>query len=522
MYCIKCGTKNPQDAKYCYECGTELRNNKTLKNNYEVINNKIIKIHKNDKRNREDNNTDVLSRIKRIGNEIKMLEKGSFIGKLNKRKFFHANKMYKLSIIAIIIVLGIILFITYTISYRLLTNNNLSSTEKVNVKSRNLVDKDANFYGNILNGGIISEKNNLIYYNDSNGLYKMKSDGLSVTNICNDNANYINVVGDYIYYVNVSDGNSIYKINKDGTSREKIFSTNAKSINILGDWIYYSKSTENGLNFRLYKIKKDGTNDVKITNDSIIDGQFTIVNDLLYYKINSENGGESLYNSKLDGSQKHKLCDNVEQFNINGKSIYYYTSINNGGLFKINLDGSNKNKLSDDVIDSINVSKDKIYYTVDEHINKVLYSIDLNGENKMKLSEANDFINLSISKNFLFYIDDSLDDYGIKSIDISSILKVDNSQDKINIKGKNEDFILPNSNTVKLNEEDLNNFTKNELVLARNELFARHGYIFNTPEFKSYFKSKSWYHEDPSYNGELTGEIEKYNFQLIKKAEESK
>ncbi|UZW14317.1 DUF5050 domain-containing protein [Clostridium pasteurianum] len=522
MYCTKCGTKNPEDAKYCYECGVKLKNNNIVKDNYEVINNKIIKIYKSNENNRESKNIGAISKINEINNKTKRPEKSSLIHKLYKIKLLPVNIMYKPSIIGIIIILAIILFLTYTVSYKLLVNNKSNNTEKVSIKSENLIDKAGNLPSNIINGGIISESNNWIYYNDSDGLYKMRSDGSSVINICNDNANYINVVGDYIYYVNVSDGNSIYKIKNDGTSRERILSTYAKSINILGDWIYYCKSTENGLNFRLYKIKKDGTNNVKLIDDSIIDGNFTIVNNLMYYKINSQDGGESLYSSKLDGSQQHKLCDNVDQFNINEKNIYYYTSINNNGLFKINLDGSNKVKLSDDVIDSINMSKDNIYYTVDQHINKILYSIDLNGKNKIKLSEANDFINLNTSKNLLFYMDNTSDNYSIKSIDISNISKVDDPQNKIDIKEKNGDFILPNSNTTKLKEEDLKNLTKDQLILARNELFARHGYIFNTPEFKEYFESKTWYHPNSSFNGELKDNIEKYNFNLIKKIEDSK
>ena len=57
--------------------------------------------------------------------------------------------------------------------------------------------------------------------------------------------------------------------------------------------------------------------------------------------------------------------------------------------------------------------------------------------------------------------------------------------------GCNIDFILPNSSTVKLEESDLVNLTKQQLALARNEIYARHGMVFNTDDIKSYFKSKS-------------------------------
>lgn len=45
-----------------------------------------------------------------------------------------------------------------------------------------------------------------------------------------------------------------------------------------------------------------------------------------------------------------------------------------------------------------------------------------------------------------------------------------------------------------MTEEELQNLDANSLRLARNEIFARHGYIFNDEGLKQYFNSTSWYH----------------------------
>lgn len=519
MYCTKCGTENPQDAKYCYECGFQLKDSKISKNKYEVINDKVIKIYKENKSEKVKKRKGIIYILKgkfNIANDIK----GDTLQ--NKRKILSIKKMYKLNILVTVILLCVILFAVYIVSYKLFSNSKINNAKIINSQNRNVVSLEGNTTSNILNSGIISEKNNWIYYNDSDGLYKMKSDGGSITKISKDNSDYINVVNNYIYYSNLSDGNSIYKIKTDGSDRSKIINTSVKSINVLGKWVYYCKSTENGLNFRLYKINLDGSNNTKISDDSIVDGNFTVVNGFIYYKVNSENGGEDLYRCKLDGSQKHKLLDNIDNFTINDKNIYYYTSLNNGGLFKVNLDGTNKTKLSDDVIDLIAISDNNIYYTVNQHINKILYSIDLNGKNKTKLYESNDFTNLNVTKNLLFFNTTTSESYAIKNIDISNISLSNNNASKKYDIDENQDYILHNSNTVKLKEEDLKNLTKDQLILARNELFARHGYIFNTPEFKEYFESKKWYHPDIFFNGELKDSIEKYNFNLIKKVEDSK
>ena len=55
------------------------------------------------------------------------------------------------------------------------------------------------------------------------------------------------------------------------------------------------------------------------------------------------------------------------------------------------------------------------------------------------------------------------------------------------------DYILPDSSTRYLTYADLDALSWRDLCLARNEIFARHGRIFRTPEIAAYFGSKSWY-----------------------------
>ena len=55
------------------------------------------------------------------------------------------------------------------------------------------------------------------------------------------------------------------------------------------------------------------------------------------------------------------------------------------------------------------------------------------------------------------------------------------------------DYILPDSNTRKLTEAELQGLTKAQLRLARNEIFARYGVIFGVADLDAYFGEKSWY-----------------------------
>ena len=71
----------------------------------------------------------------------------------------------------------------------------------------------------------------------------------------------------------------------------------------------------------------------------------------------------------------------------------------------------------------------------------------------------------------------------------------------------------------RLTESEIADMTLEELRLARNEIYARHGYIFNSEDLNSYFQQKSWYHEDAAYDGITLSEIEKYNVELIQNSE---
>ena len=83
------------------------------------------------------------------------------------------------------------------------------------------------------------------------------------------------------------------------------------------------------------------------------------------------------------------------------------------------------------------------------------------------------------------------------------------------------EFIIQDSDTKYLTRKDLASYTKEELALIRNEIFARYGYVFKTQEYKDYFSNKPWYTQNPSFKGDESelNPIEKANVGLIKTME---
>lgn len=108
------------------------------------------------------------------------------------------------------------------------------------------------------------------------------------------------------------------------------------------------------------------------------------------------------------------------------------------------------------------------------------------------------------------------------SMDSQEDVSEDSSEESKDV--PNSEYILPNSDTVKLTKSDLQGLSKDQLRLARNEIFARYGMIFGNPELDAYFGEKSWYSPRVSYNDFYDtvemNEIEEANLALILSVEE--
>lgn len=90
------------------------------------------------------------------------------------------------------------------------------------------------------------------------------------------------------------------------------------------------------------------------------------------------------------------------------------------------------------------------------------------------------------------------------------------------------DFIIPNSDSTLLSRSDVASLSDYELLIARNEIYARHGRIFIDSDVKTYFDSKDWYEgtiapeEFDANAGEIFNSIEKKNIDIIVNEEQSR
>ncbi len=80
-------------------------------------------------------------------------------------------------------------------------------------------------------------------------------------------------------------------------------------------------------------------------------------------------------------------------------------------------------------------------------------------------------------------------------------------------------YVLPDSNRRALEVRELDRLGLQQLYLARNEIFARHGYDFSTSLLQSYFASRPWYNRKPGFKSPALSETEVRNAELIKDVE---
>ncbi len=80
------------------------------------------------------------------------------------------------------------------------------------------------------------------------------------------------------------------------------------------------------------------------------------------------------------------------------------------------------------------------------------------------------------------------------------------------------EYLLPDSDSRYLTEDDLAGFTAEQCRLARNEIYARHGRRFSDPALQRYFDSLSWYSgtiEPSDFNDNVFNSYERANCRLI-------
>lgn len=258
------------------------------------------------------------------------------------------------------------------IYYRNSSDNNTLYKIKTGGTEKTKLNNDDTLYINIIG--------NWIYYtngNDNHTIYKIKTDGTEKTKLNNDDSFSINVIGDWIYYNSNSDY-FIYKIKTDGSEKSKLSNHLFSSLFIADNWIFCYTASAPGC---FYQFKTDGSNERKPEFSA---GDIKVNGDWTYFS--NVNDDLSLYKIKNDGSGEVKLSDDdyIRNINVAGDWIYFTSHNNNSSLYKIKIDGTNETKLNNESTYSINVIDNWIYYSTNYN-NSSIYKIRTDGTDRQKV-----------------------------------------------------------------------------------------------------------------------------------------
>lgn len=86
--------------------------------------------------------------------------------------------------------------------------------------------------------------------------------------------------------------------------------------------------------------------------------------------------------------------------------------------------------------------------------------------------------------------------------------------------GWDDSYILYDTSQRYISAGELSDWSAEELAIARNEIFARHGRIFVTEKWSNYFAQKTWYVPKYSNVDDLLNDYEWANLDVIMKLEE--
>lgn len=416
-------------------------------------------------------------------------------------------------------------------------------------------DYTGNTSANIMNYGYVVEKDNYLYICNNDAIYRVdKNNRNSKLKLLNTEGSprYLNIYKEYLYFASTSstNKNNIIRVKLDG-SEPKTLATDGNYSNCL--------TFKNG---RLYYINQAGnivTMDIEGQNAAVVGKDkcgkmcvgdewifFTNENDIVSYSYTSSMGfpcnGKSgkIYRIKLDGSVKEKLSDDGANIIFLSSNYLYYDNISDGDelisegdssyygkLYRMNIDGTDKKKLLNFASWALNIDDSWIYANHDGELVKV------NGNSGVEqaIGKNSCGFTISVADNEIFFTtwygtpaydyiynqNDTFAFYSIKTDKTSanSPAPAQSNNTASNTK-ENTDYIIPYSSERKLTEADLVGLNKEQLGYARNEIYARHGYVFQTDTFKKYFESKSWYNPNPSFKDDSLSDIEKYNAGFIK------
>lgn len=174
-------------------------------------------------------------------------------------------------------------------------------------------------------------------------LCRIKSDGTECHVLVNDDVCFINVVGDWVYYIKKDSfwgtTGEIYRIKKSGGEKEHIYNAICTKMTVVGDKIYFINVSDN---LSIYSLSTDGTQAIKLCD--IADCVNLLYENQMLFLTTKKNDNKKNYRYDLTENQLIEI--NIETMD----SIYDGWIYFRDGeiIYKVRYDGTEKTEIIGD------------------------------------------------------------------------------------------------------------------------------------------------------------------------------
>lgn len=506
MYCNKCGEKILDDAKFCSKCGNKINIENSLNENEQLkqqdnLEEKAILNDKNSQNQIDNSSYDIQKPNKIPGNN-----------QITKKK----NKLplIIIAILVIVIALGVVFRKNIMCAYYTAQYNKTVDIEArevfaekafLTLSNENTKKMIKDSLSELGEQGVESAEKKLQNIKDKMTMndYKELASSIKsgkISKLCK-NSQYEEALAELKEMVNLGQD-----IRKDKNYDDIMLNVCAKltgnsvkgSKNLLleDDNMYYGDLSEGAFD-DIIEVKNTGSSSnstIKVNLYTYNDGKYKQVDTKTFNK-SFEGKAEGIYTcDKVDGKDK--------------KALYmYYEGLTNSSFEDVYCKG----------VSVIGVSDNKLCLIANVMGNKEANCGDFNGDDIYEI--------FSRSSNdagwYKVFWDGTLPQKiaNENGTALSDASQPHQSSQTINL--KTSDYIFPNSNVSYLSDSQLADLDKNTLAFARNEIFARHGYIFTMEPFITYFNNKTWYNKNPNFKGDDSeiNQYEKANYEKIEEWE---
>lgn len=236
-----------------------------------------------------------------------------------------------------------------------------------------------NSSANLNNKGLVAQQGDWIYFVDERGiLHRIRNNGQDLARLTKGTALYLNVQGPWIYYVSADKGDIISRTRIDGRGAEEVISHDQASFLMLyRDALYYINHSDQD---RLYRVSLDGTRKKSITDTAVC--QFTIFEDHIYYiaatKEKNKQECKTIYRLTLDGQGATQLSTaKAEGLVVTAGWLYFIDPADKRALYRLKLDDGQLEPIVTEGVHIFHVGEEWLYYQTELNRGRIIYKLHL-------------------------------------------------------------------------------------------------------------------------------------------------